>query len=213
MNSTDYIAAAIEQIIELLNDPTNLSVPDPAILTTYTNLNERRIWLEIQVDSAILEYSKYIMRWNSEDAGKPVEDRKPIWLYIFNYGGSADYMWMLTDIIAASETPIYTINVGQCCSAAALIFMAGHKRFMMPAATVLIHEGSGEISGDAVKVLDQAESYKTMVKRMHNYILAHTRIPPATLTRKRNNDWEIDSETCLKYGICDHVVSSLSEIV
>ena len=122
-------------------------------------------------------------------------------------------MWMFTDIIAASETPVYTVNVGQCSSAAALIFMSGKRRFMLPTATVLIHEGSGTIEGDAVKVFDQAASYKAMVKKMHNYILSHTSIPAGTLSRKKNNDWELDAQTCIKYGVCDRIVDNLSEII
>lgn len=213
MNTTEYIIEMLEGIEEAMNTPQSMSIPDPALLSFYHNLRERRIWLNLEVNEVVLEYARYITRWNIEDSGKPVDQRQPIWLYIFNYGGGADYMWMLTDIIAASETPIYTVNVGKCCSAAALIFMSGKKRFMLPQATVLIHEGSGEIAGDAVKVIDQAESYKSMVKKMHRYILAHSSIPATTLTRKKNNDWELDSETCLKYGICDKVVTSLSEII
>ena len=203
----------LEAIEESMTHPETMSVPDPGILTFYQNLSERRIWLDMAVDNTFLEYARNIMRWNTEDAGKPVAERKPIWLYIFNYGGGADFMWMFADIIASSETPVYTVNVGKCCSAAAIIFMSGHKRFMFPTATVLIHEGSGEIVGDAVKVLDQAESYKSMVRQMHNYILAHTKIPPATLTKKKNNDWELDADTCMKYGVCDQIVTKLSEVI
>lgn len=202
----------LEGIEDSLNSPSTLAIPDPGMVSFYKNLADRRIWLDIAVGDTFLEYTRWIMRWNAEDAGKPVEERAPIWLYIFNYGGSADLMWAFTDVMQASETPIYTVNVGKCCSAAALIFMTGHRRFMLPSATVLIHEGSGEISGDAVKVIDQAESYKSMVRKMHGYILAHSKIPASTLNRKKNNDWELDSETCMKYGVCDTVVKSLSEI-
>ena len=213
MNTTDYMVSMLEEIMASMNDPSNLSIPDPTLVTMLKNLSERRIWLDFAVDASMLDYARYIMQWNAEDAGLPADQRKPIWIYIFNYGGSADYMWMFTDIIAGSETPVYTVNVGKCCSAAALIFMTGHKRFMLPSATVLIHEGSGEIAGDAVKVLDQAESYKSMVKKMHRFILEHTHIPPATLTKKKNNDWELDGETCVKYGVCDAIIHSISEIL
>lgn len=210
MNPIDYITEMLESIESGMSKGDTMSIPDPAILTFYSNLSERRIWIDLCVDDNVLEYARWIMRWNAEDKGKPTEERKPIWLYLFNYGGGADYMWMLTDIISLSETPVYTVNVGQCCSAAALIFMAGHKRYMFPTATLLIHEGSGQIEGDAVKVMDQAASYKAMVKKMHDYILAHTQIPSSTLSRKKNNDWELNSAECLKYGICDEIVDKMS---
>ena len=213
MNTTEYITEMLETIEESMISPETMSVPDPGVLMFYQNLSRRKLWLDISVGDTMLDYSRYIMQWNEEDHGKPPEDRQPIWLYIFNYGGSADFMWMFTDMISASVTPVYTVNVGKCCSAAALIFMTGHKRFMLPSATVLIHEGSGAIEGDAVKVIDQAESYKAMVKKMHNYILSHSMIPAATLTRKKNNDWELSAADCLKHGVCDAVVSKLSDIL
>jgi len=209
----EYIYELLESIDEAINDPTNMALPDPSVVTYFKDFSQRRIWLNLNVSENVFEFVRNIIQWNTDDKEIPAEERKPIWLYIFNYGGSADLMWMLTDVIAQSITPIYTVNMGQCASAAALIFMSGHKRFMMPSSTVLIHEGSGQIEGDAVKVLDQAASYKAMVKRMHNYILAHTGIPPATLNKKRNNDWELDSETCLKYGVCDCIINSLNDII
>ena len=213
MNTTEYIIAMLEEITSTMNQQGTLQIPDPCMITLLKNLSERRIWLDLTVDDAVLEYVRNILRWNIEDLGKPPEERDPIWIYIFNYGGAADFMWMLSDVIGISETPIYTVNMGQCCSAAALIFMSGHRRYMLPAASVLIHEGSGEISGDAVKVIDQAESYKSMVKRMHKFIIEHTKIPSATLTKKKNNDWELNGETCLKYGVCDRIIESISEIL
>lgn len=212
MDVTDYIAEMLEAIDSLMGRPETMSVPDPSILMFHQNLSDRRIWLDLTVDDSVLEYVRWILYWNRKDSGKEAADRKPIWLYIFNYGGSADFMWMLLDVIASSETPVYTVNMGRCCSAAALIFMTGHKRFMLPYASVLIHEGSSEITGDAVKVIDQAESYKSMVKKMKTYILEHSNIPAATLNRKKNNDWELDSETCLKFGVCDVIAEKLSDI-
>ncbi len=207
------IGEMLEEIADALNDPSTLSLPDPSLVTLYQNLGERRIWLDIEVTASALEFIKCIHRWNAEDAGKPVEDRKPIWVYLFNYGGSMDVMWAFIDAMERSTTPVYTVNVGQCGSAAALIFMSGHRRFMMPRATVIIHEGSGQIDGDAVKVLDQADSYRAMLKKMKEFILSKTEIPSSTLSRKKNNDWELDAETCLKYKVCDELVSSLDNIV
>lgn len=196
---------------EAVNAAT-LQLPDPDLLAYYKHLTGRRIWADYEVDDSFLTVASNILLWNIEDAGKPVEERIPIWLYMFNYGGSADIMWMIIDVIKRSETPVYTVNMGQCGSAAALIFMAGHVRYMFPMASVLIHEGAGKIDGDAIKVLDQAESYKAMIKRMRDYILANTDIPPAILTKKKNNDWELNSELCMKYRVCDKLVTKISEV-
>jgi ATP-dependent Clp protease protease subunit len=103
--------------------------------------------------------------------------------------------------------------MGYCASAAAIIFVSGHKRFMMPLSSVMIHKGSAQIAGDAQKVIDQADSYKKEIKKMRDFIADHTSIPSRTLSSKQNNDWEIDAEYCLEHKVCDVVVSTLDDII
>ena len=154
-----------------------------------------------------------IMRWNMEDKNLPKEQRKPIWLYIQSLGGDLYYMWTLVDTIMLSETPVFTVNLGCCASAASLIFLAGHKRYMTPRAKVLIHEGSASLSGDATKLLDASDSYKKELKAMKDFILERTSISRSQLMKKRANDWELDAAFCLEHKVCDRIVSDISEIL
>ena len=191
----------------------NVKLPDPETYMFWKNAEERRIFIDVSVDEDILEYERMILRWNIDDKGLPIEERKPIWIYLFNYGGHADLMWSMVDVIALSKTPIYTVNMGQCDSAAAIIFISGHKRFMLPTAVVMIHEGAGSFEGEATKVMDQMESYKITLERMKKYILTRTNIPSRTLNKKRSNDWEIDANYCLEHHVCDVIVESLDNII
>lgn len=160
-----------------------------------------------------MELERMILRWNMEDKGILPKDRKPIYIYIHSTGGYAYYMWSLIDVILASVTPVYTINMGQCMSAAAIIFMAGHKRFMMPRAKVLIHQGYNKIEGEAQKVMDQTASYKKELKEMQEFILSRTAIPASSLSKKKNNDWELDAAYCLEHKVCDQIIQNLEEIL
>lgn len=205
----------LSEVIEnVVQDMYNMdSLPNPRLLQYYQAYKDRKIWLDFEVDFDVMDCIRNILQWNSEDFGKPVEERKPIKIYLMNYGGSADMCYAMIDVIKASKTPIYTIDIGVAASAAALIFIAGHKRFMLPNAKVVIHEGSTEISGDAVKVIDASESYKKMLKRMKQFILDNTAIPSSALNRKRNNDWQMDTDYCVENKVCDMVVTSLDDIV
>lgn len=191
----------------------NGGLPDPDLVSYYMLEKDRRIYLDTDVDENLMAIHRLIVRWNIEDKGKPIEERKPIWLCIMSNGGSIDYMTMLLDAIESSTTPVYTVNVGSAHSAAALIFMAGKKRFMSKNAKVLVHEGSASMGGDAIKVQDQADSYKKTLKWMKDYILEHTRIPKAQLMKRRANDWELDAQFCLENGVCDVVIQSMEEIL
>lgn len=204
----------VNQLVEELTcEQGNYKLPDPNMLSFYYFADRRKIWIDLEIDGSIVEFERMILRWNLEDRDVPQEERKPIWVYLMNYGGDADMMWSMVDIIHLSKTPVYTVNLGNCSSAAAIIFIAGHKRFMLPGAKVMIHEGSAGFEGDATKVLDNAAAYKAMLARMNKYILDKTEIPARLLNRKRSNDWEIGADDCLKYKICDIIPASLDEIL
>lgn len=199
----------IQSVMENLPDQV---LPAPDSISYYVLEKERIIYLDFDVSPEILTIHRMLVRWNLEDRGKKPEDRKPIKIYVMSYGGDVDSMWMLIDAIRASQTPVYTINCGVAASAAAIIFVSGHVRYMMPNAKVVIHEGSAQISGDAVKVMDASDSYKKELKRMKDFILANTEIPKAVLNKKRNNDWELDAPFCIDNKVCDCIVSTLDEV-
>ena len=212
-NAPLSISEIADQISALIEDPANAALPDPELVTYYRFASERKFYLDLMVDFSAIELVRTILMCNIEDKGIPAEERKPIWLYLMNYGGDADCGWALINAILTSETPIYIVNLGVCASAAALIFMAGHKRYMFKNSTVTIHEGSAQFSGDSTKVLDAGESYKAMLNHMREYITSRTGIPAKLLAKKKNNDWELSSDDCLKYGVCDVVIEKLSEII
>ena len=101
----------------------NVKLPSPELLSFYENLQERVIWIDDEIGDQLLQYSKYILKWNMEDekAGIRVEDRKPIKLMIFSPGGSLYSCNHFVDIIELSKTPVWGINVGMAMSAAFLI--------------------------------------------------------------------------------------------
>ena len=205
---------AVRQILEgtQLEIPDN-TLPDPAMLSYYQFLSERKIFLEEDVGFPIMEMIKLIMRWNQEDKDVPVESRKPITIYIMSDGGYLSYMWAMLDAMLTSKTPIVTVNLGTAASAAALIYLAGSRRYMMPTATVIIHEGHTEMSGDANKVMDATRNYNKELAKMKAFILSRTHIPPRVLNKKAKDDWYIDATECLEYGVCHKVVESLDEIM
>ena len=70
-----------------------------------------------------------------------------------------DINYALIDTIKMSKTPIIGINIGQCASAAAYIFLSCHKRYMLPHAYFILHQGSGTLSGTFEQICAQMEDY------------------------------------------------------
>ena len=198
------------RVVALLPEDT---LPDPDTISYYVLEKDRKLYLDADIDDSLITIQRMIMRWNMEDKGVPSDQRKPIYLYIMSYGGDLDYMQMLLSTIEASSTPVYTVNLGAAHSSAALIFMAGQKRFMSKYAKMVIHEGSAQIGGDAQKVQDQANSYKKVLAWMKEYILTRTKIPRKELMKRRTNDWELDAQYCLQNGVCDRIIETLDEVI
>lgn len=224
----DDFTIMLPDIVKALGKELTSILPDSDDVSRWDLESQRKIWLDYDVGYNMMEIQRLIMRWNIHDeairravvAGEddlPLHDPndliQPIWIYIMSYGGDLDFMWSLIDTISLSKTPVYTVNVGMAASAASLIFLAGHKRFMMPTSRLVIHEGSAQITGDAVKVMDQSESYKKQLKQMKEYILSRTDIPRSLLMKRRSNDWEIDAKFCLENKACDVIVSSIDELI
>lgn len=203
----------IIQFPETVTETQNLCLPDPDQITYYVLEKERIIYLDCDIEYDVMTVQRMIVRWNLEDRGLSKEKRQPIKMYVHSSGGMVFYMWPLIDTIEASVTPIWTINLFMAGSAAALIYLAGHKRFMMKNSKMIIHEGQNEISGDAVKVLDATESYKKQLKKMKEFIANHTDISKSLIMKKRNNDWELDAQYCIENGACEKIVETLDDVL
>lgn len=203
----------IIQFPECVTDANSLVLPDPDQITYYILEKERIIYLDCDIEYDVMSVQRMIVRWNLEDKGKTKEERQPIKMFVHSSGGLVFYMWPLIDTMEASKTPIYTINLFMAGSAAALIYLAGTKRFMMKNSKMIIHEGQNEISGDAVKVLDATESYKKQLKKMKEFIADHTSLSRSLIMKKRNNDWELDANYCVENGACEKIIETLEDVI
>lgn len=190
-----------------------LQLPSPELLTYYRNLEDRVIWIDYGVDETILEVSKLIMQFNKEDREIPVEQRKPIKLLLYSYGGDGQACFSLLDVIGLSKTPVYTINMGVAMSAGLLILLAGHKRFCLKNSTALAHSGSGGASGTFEQTEAQMKDYKRFVDTMRSYIIERTDIDTRTLNKYKNKEWYLYAEDQTKYRIVDKIIDDIDEIL
>ena len=192
----------------------NVKLPSPELLSFYENLQERVIWIDDEIGDQLLQYSKYILKWNMEDekAGIRVEDRKPIKLMIFSPGGSLYSCNHFVDIIELSKTPVWGINVGMAMSASFLILISCHKRLCTKNSVALIHQGSSGISGNAADVISSAKNYESQLNRLKDRVLEKTTIPSRLYNAKLKEDWYLDASEQLKYGIVETIVGDISEL-
>ena len=187
-------------------------LPDPELLMYYKNLSNREIWLDDSIDISTLEISKLIMHFNKMDSGLPVEERKPIKIYIYSYGGEVSACFNLVDTISLSKTPIYTYNMGVAMSAAFLILISGHKRFATKNSTALVHSGSGGTQGTYEQTEAQMKDYKHSVEVMREYVLTKTTIDPKKFAKNKGIDWYMYADEQLKNGAIDKILESVDDL-
>lgn len=196
--------------IILPKEVANMQLPDPELRNFYVDLEHRTFWLDEEVTPYLLELIKYIIGWNAEDAATPVEKRQPIRIYFFSPGGDLDINYALIDTIKMSKTPIIGINIGQCASAAAYIFLSCHKRYMLPHAYFILHQGSGTLSGTFEQICAQMEDYQKQVEELATFVLEHTTYSEEAVAEKIVGEWYIRKDEALENGVVHDVITDMS---
>ena len=203
-----------EILVGIPEELENLQLPNPSMLQYYQDEQERVLWVEGEINEDLYELSKLIMKYNKEDKGVPIEQRKPIKIFIHSSGGMLDETLAFVALMGISKTPIWTINAGWAFSAAGLILMAGHKRFALPNTQCLIHSGSGGIcAGTFEQTESQMKNYKELIDKMRSFILSKTTIDPKIFKKKQSMEWYLDTDTMLSNNIIDKIVDDLDEIL
>lgn len=142
-----------------------------------------------------------------EQLAIPIKDRIPIKIWINSEGGSLEAAFTTCDTIQLSKTPVITINQGCAASAAALIFLVGHKRITFPKAYFLIHEGSiGVNQIDAHKFQSMSDFYKLQRKLLKEIVLTHTKMTEEQYSDHSKDDWWINAEEALDLHIADEIM-------
>lgn len=216
MKKADIKMAVAEEFCDDFSDMVGIldtSIPDPSMVEYYRRLKRREILWNTDIDDSAVDVALYIRKWNMEDSGINPEERRPIKIFINSDGGSVDTVLHIIDMIRLSKTPVYTIGMGRVYSAGGLLLMAGHKRYVFPHTSCLIHDGSSGAIGSIGKMLDNLEFTKEMEERMKKYILSSTRIPEEIYDKNYRRDWFIFSEEMIRLGIADEIVTDIDTIL
>lgn len=174
---------------------------------TLKDLQQRKLYMVGNiVQGEVDDIVQFIMQYNKEDLGIPVEERKPILLFILSNGGAVDVGFELIDIVELSTTPVYTINIGYQYSMGFLIGLAGHKRFATRNARFLMHDGSNFVWDSSAKVRDQMKFQEVSEKRIKNYVLAHSKLTEAEYDEKYRVEWYMFADEAKERGFVDFII-------
>lgn len=140
------------------------------------------------------------------------EDKKSIEFYICTYGGSADDMFALYDLmnVVKEETEIHTIGLGKVMSAGVLLLAAGSKgkRRIGKNCRVMIHNVMGGTAGSLPNLTNELEAIQQLQDDYVSALVENTKLSRKRLTKMLNEKVNIylSAEEAVEHGIADIII-------
>ena len=170
-------------------------------------LSHREVELvgEVDADSAnaLIRQLRYLQR---EDPGAWVT------LYINSPGGSVDSGMALYDVMQAVSCPIRTVCVGLAASMAALLFMSGAERGMLPHSRLMIHDPLiVQTGGSALKLKAVSDDLMETRQIIARVIAEHSGKSMDEVLAKTASDSYFRAEEAIEFGLADQIITGLSD--
>jgi ATP-dependent Clp protease protease subunit len=167
-------------------------------------LRDRIVFLGREVDDEIANLITAQMLFLEAD-----DPDKDISLYVNSPGGSAYAGMAIYDCMQYVKPDVSTIAVGMAMSAGAMVLCGGAagKRFALPNAKVMIHQGSAGFRGTPTDIDIHAREVLEMTRRMAQIIARHSNRDVEQVMRDIDRDRFMSPEEAIEYGLIDEVVA------
>ena len=142
------------------------------------------------------------------------DPRADISLYINSPGGSVSAGMAIYDTMQLIPNDVRTLAMGLAGSMGQFLLCAGAagKRFSLPHAQVLMHQGSAGFGGTAADVEIYAQQLDRLGKMLTRLVSKHTGQPEDRVAADSLRDRWFTAEEARDYGIIDHIVERLDDV-
>jgi len=130
----------------------------------------------------------------------------PIKLYINSDGGEVFGALSTVDRIKSNKVPVHSYVEGLVASAATLISVSCHKRYMSKNAVMLIHQVRSWFQGTHENFKDENRNLDVLSNIIKNIYLKHTKFTDQELTELLKHDIYLSADEALKYGLVDEII-------
>ena len=166
-------------------------------------LRERIVFLGTEVEDTVANLiAAQLLFLEAEDPDKDIE------LYINSPGGSVYAGMAIYDTMQHVKPDVRTICLGMGMSAAAMILAGGApgKRFCLPNAKVMIHQGSAGARGTPSDIQIAALEIVEMRQRMAEIIARHSGRPIEAVLDDIDRDRFMSPQEAVEYGLVDGIL-------
>lgn len=172
-------------------------------------LRNRIIFLGSQVDDEIANaICAQMLLLSAEDPDSDIN------LYINSPGGSVSAGMAIYDTMQYIQNDVVTIAMGLAASMGQFLLTAGTrgKRFALPNADILMHQGSAGVGGSASDIKIQAEQIRRNKRRFIQLIAQHTGQSEETIEQDSDRDHWYNAEEAKEYGLIDEIMHSAADL-
>ena len=186
---------------ELLNKG---SLPDPVMYQYYKNLNNNTIIINDEITDCLLEFATLPLLQMDADP-----DVKEINIVLNSVGGEIYNGFAFVTALEKVSKPTTLRIIGMAASMGGLIAMAKNPNLKVVCdkfSVGLIHSGSQYMSGSSHAVRDTFKFSERYEEKIKNYILTHTKIDEEMYREIERQEFWMDADDMLKYGIVDEIL-------
>lgn len=137
------------------------------------------------------------------------ENDNPISLYINSPGGIVTACLAIYDTMQYIDAEVHTLCIGQACSAAALLLLAGTKgkRRALPNSTIMLHQPSGGVIGKATDIEIASAEIARKKRSLTEIVIKHTEMDREATKKALEFDWYMTAEEARDHGIIDTIIT------
>jgi len=212
------IGKKIREIVKSILDEGEKGTRDKIVLLDPSEIHGaepemRLIGLFCEViDEKVAELAQALLYLNESNRGLSDDKKKPVEFYISTYGGNADDMFALYDIMrqVETETEIHTIGMGKVMSAGVLLLAAGTKgkRRIGKNCRVMIHSVVAGSHGNLHNLLNEMEAVEHLQKTYINCLVKETNMTKKDIKNmlERKVNVYLSAEEAVELGIADIIM-------
>ncbi|HLY94958.1 MAG TPA: ATP-dependent Clp protease proteolytic subunit [Gaiellaceae bacterium] len=170
-------------------------------------LRERIVFLGREIEEEIANVIvAQLLFLDAEEPGKDIS------LYINSPGGSAYAGMAIYDAMQHVRSEVKTICYGIGMSAAAMITSGGApgKRFALPHAKLMIHQGSAGYRGTPADIQIAAKEIAATTRQMAEVIARHSGRDVEQVMADIDRDRFMTPDEAVEYGLIDEVLDKVS---
>ena len=209
----EIVKTGLEELQQEKKDKIVILDPDSIGLAGAAESEPRIIGLFCEIiDEKVAEIVQAFLFLNESNIDVSSDKKKPIEFYISTYGGNADDMFALYDVIrqVKKDTEVHTIGMGKVMSAGVLLLASGtkEKRKIGKNCRVMIHSVIAGNHGSIHSLLNEMEAVEQLQKTYIDCLVAETKMTKKQLKNmlERKVNVYLSAEEAVKLGIADIII-------